>query len=40
MQEEASTPDDPVAANFAKAAAELQEKLAEKNMVVEDRILK
>lgn len=32
--------EDPVAAEFARAAAELQEKLAEKSMAVEDRILK
>lgn len=36
----ASEPEDPVARGFARAAAELKEKLQEKNMVVEDKILK
>jgi len=36
----ASEPEDPVARGYARAAAELKEKLEEKNLVVEDKILK
>lgn len=40
MQAEATSADDPLEAEFAKAAADLKERLEEQNMVIEDKVLK
>ena len=37
---DAAAAEDPVAADFARAAAALREKLEEQNMCIEDKILK